>query len=956
MTEESQAKDYKSTLFLPKTDFPMKGNLPNKEPAWIERWERLDIYSRLREDSRGREKFILHDGPPYANGNIHMGHAMNKTLKDVIVRSQQMLGKDAPYVPGWDCHGLPIEWMIEKKYKKAGKNKDEVDPIEFRQECRDFAAKWVGVQREEFKRLGIFGDWDKPYLTMNFDSEAQIVRELLKFLMNGKLYRGSKPIMWSVVEKTALAEAEIEYQDHTSHMIDVAFPIAHTERADLMGAKVVIWTTTPWTIPANRAICYGSEIDYILIEPTDLAEDSRVEKGVHLVVAETLLGEFTGRAGISGHKVLDQFKGKALQGTICHHPFHGKGYDYDVPMLPGDHVTIEAGTGFVHTAPSHGEDDYNVGLEFGLEVPFTVDDAGLYFDHMPIFAGQHVYKVHDMVCEELESSNSLMARDTIVHSYPHSWRSKAPLIYRNTSQWFISMDQKDADGISLREKALGEVDKVRWLPATGKNRINAMVADRPDWLISRQRAWGVPITVFVHKETGELLKDDAVNARIADAVEKTGADAWYAGDVQAMLGNDYKAEDYEQVEDILDVWFDSGSTHAFVVEKREELIREAAEDGSAKRSANLYLEGTDQHRGWFQSSLLESCGTRGVAPYDDVLTHGFTLDKNGRKMSKSAGNGIEPQKIIKQYGADILRLWVTSTDYMNDHRIGDDIIKAQTEAYRKIRNTVRFMLGNLNEFSEDEKLPLDQMPELERWVLHRLHELDALNREAIENYDYNRIYKALYNFCTVDLSAFYFDIRKDCLYCDAHTSIRRRAARTVLDQVFNVLTKMLAPILVFTAEEIWQSRYPDEKDSVHLQTFDSLPSDWVDQALADKWNKVRDLRKVVTGALEVDRREKTIGSSLQGQVKVYVGDASYIEALDGVDLAEICITSKADICQENAPEGAFSLEDVSDVAVMSKLAEGKKCERCWQITEDVGQVSGHEDICGRCAEAVEGQT
>jgi len=955
MTDNSQDKDYKSTISLPKTDFPMKGNLPSREPAWIEHWESLDIYKRLREDSKGREKFILHDGPPYANGNIHMGHAMNKTLKDVIVRSQQMLGKDAPYVPGWDCHGLPIEWMIEKKYKKAGKNKDEVDAIEFRQECRDFASKWVGVQAEEFKRLGIFGDWDRPYLTMNFDSEAQIVRELQKFLMNGKLYRGSKPIMWSVIEKTALAEAEIEYKDHTSHMIDVAFPITHTERADLMGAKIVIWTTTPWTIPANRAICYGNDIDYVLIKPVELEENSRVEQGDHLVVAQSLLAEFSSRAGISSHEILDQFKGNALQNTLCHHPFHGKGYDYDVPMLPGDHVTIEAGTGFVHTAPSHGEDDYNIGLEFGLEVPFTVDDAGLYFDHMPIFAGQHVYKVHDMICEELEKSNSLMARDTIVHSYPHSWRSKAPLIYRNTAQWFISMDEKDQDGTSLREKALKEIDTVRWLPATGKNRINAMVADRPDWLISRQRAWGVPITVFVHKETGELLKDADVNERIAVAVEKSGADAWYAGDVQALLGDQYQAEDYEQVQDILDVWFDSGSTHAFVVEKREELHREAAEDGSAKRSANLYLEGTDQHRGWFQSSLLESCGTRGVAPYDDVLTHGFTLDKDGRKMSKSLGNGIEPQKIIKQYGADILRLWVTSTDYMNDHRIGDDIIKAQTEAYRKIRNTMRFMLGNLNDFSEDEKLPLDEMPELERWVLHRLHELDALNREAIGNYNYNRIYTALYNFCTVDLSAFYFDIRKDCLYCDAHSSIRRRATRTVLDQIFNILTKMLAPILVFTAEEIWQSRYPDEKDSVHLKTFDIVPDAWSDQPLADKWSKVRALRKVVTGALEVDRREKKIGSSLQGQVKVYVGDASYIDALDGLDLAEICITSKAVLSEEKAPQGAFKIDDVADVAVVSMIAEGGKCERCWQITEDVGTIADHEGLCGRCAEAVEGQ-
>lgn len=936
-------KDYRDTIFLPKTDFPMKGNLPNREPEWLERWNDMDIYGKIRKSAEGRERYILHDGPPYANGDIHMGHAMNKILKDIIVRTQQMLGKDAPYVPGWDCHGLPIEWMIEKKYKNAGKNKDEVDPIEFRKECRAFAEKWVGVQRDEFKRLGIFGDWENPYLTMDFASEAQIVRELLKFLMNGGLYRGSKSIMWSVVEKTALAEAEVEYMDHTSHMIDIGFNVVKSNIDAIIGAKVVIWTTTPWTMPGNRGIAYGKEFDYSLIEVSEVSENSRVKVGEKLVLAKALLEEFFGRAGITGHSELASFKGSDIESTICHHPWHGQGYDYDVPVVEGFHVTTDAGTGFVHIAPSHGQEDFEVGQQFGLETPFTVDEGGLYYDNIPMFAGEHVYKVHDHVCEEMANVGALLARDKIVHSYPHSWRSKAPLIFRNTPQWFISMDEND-----LREKALKAVDSVRWVPENSKNRINSMVADRPDWLVSRQRAWGVPITVFVHKSTNELLMDEAVNERIAAAVEQTGADAWYTTGAQELLGDQYNADDYEQVTDILDVWFDSGCTHAFVVEKRDDLSR-----GEGKRSANLYLEGTDQHRGWFQSSLLESCGTRGDAPYDQVLTHGFTVDKDGRKMSKSLGNGVDPLKIIKQYGADILRLWVTSTDYFNEHRIGDDIVKNQAEAYRKIRNTMRFMIGNLAEFDDAEILPFEELPELERWVLHRLTEVDEKVRSGFDDYNYHRVYNALYNFCSVDLSAFYFDIRKDVLYCDAKMTDRRRAARTVLDEVFKTVTKWFAPILVFTAEEIWQSRFPSEDDSVHLKTFHDIPASWRDDALGAKWEKIRTLRKVVTGALEIERREKRIGSSLQATAHVYVADQGYIDAFDGIDLAELTITSAAKMTMEAAPEGAFTMDDSPGIAVISNLSDGEKCERCWQVLPEVGTIAGHDDICQRCADAVE---
>ncbi|MBL4602793.1 MAG: isoleucine--tRNA ligase [Emcibacteraceae bacterium] len=936
-------KDYRDTIFLPKTDFPMKGNLPNREPEWMDRWNDMDIYSKIRESGAGRTRYILHDGPPYANGDIHTGHAMNKILKDIIVRTQQMLGKDAPYVPGWDCHGLPIEWMIEKKYKKAGKNKDEVDPVEFRAECRSFAKKWVGVQKEQFKRLGIFGDWEKPYLTMNFDSEAQIVRELLKFLMNGGLYRGSKSIMWSVIEKTALAEAEIEYKDHTSHMIDIGFNVVKSNIKEIVGSKIVIWTTTPWTMPGNRGIAYGKDFDYVLINVTEVDENSLVKVGEKIVLAKALKTEFFGRTGIIAHDEIICVKGADIEGTVCHHPWHGQGYDFDVPVVEGFHVTTDAGTGFVHIAPSHGQEDFEVGQQFGLETPFTVDEAGLYYENIPMFAGEHVYKVHDHICEEMEKVGALLARDTIVHSYPHSWRSKAPLIFRNTPQWFISMETND-----LRKNAIKEIDSVRWIPEKSKNRMSAMVTDRPDWLVSRQRAWGVPITVFVHKGTNELLKDEDVNTRIADAIEESGADAWYTADPQQLLGTKYKADDYEQVTDILDVWFDSGSTHAFVIEKRDDLSR-----GEGKRSADLYLEGTDQHRGWFQSSLLESCGTRGEAPYDQVLTHGFTLDKDGKKMSKSLGNGIDPLKIVKQYGADILRLWVTSTDYFSEHRIGDEIIKNQAESYRKIRNTMRFLIGNLADFDEKEILPYAEMPELERWILHRLTEVDEAVRSGFDDYNYHRVYNALYNFCAMDLSAFYFDIRKDALYCDGKMTIRRRAARTVLDEVFKIVTKWFAPILVFTAEEIWQTRFPSDDGSVHLETFSDIPTEWKDVALGEKWEKIRTLRKVVTGALEVERREKRIGSSLQATVDVYVKDQSFVDAFEGIDLAEVSITSAAKMTMNDAPEGAFSLDDTAGVSVVSTLSDGGKCERCWQVLAEVGKIEGHEDICERCVDAVE---
>ncbi len=911
-------RDYRDTICLPKTDFPMRASLPVREPEWLARWNSQDLYKMLREDAKGREKFTYHDGPPYANGDIHMGHAMQKTLKDIVCRTQQMQGKDTAFIPGWDCHGLPIEWKIEEKYRKKKKNKDDVDPVEFRQECREFAAHWIEVQKEQFKRLGIIADWDNPYTTMAFDAEATIVEELLKFSSSGALYRGSKPVMWSPVEKTALAEAEIEYHDHTSTQIDVAFDVVKTKCDSIKGAKIVIWTTTPWTIPANRAICYGNDINYIVVD----------FNGGKLVIAEALKADFMARVGVEELSVVAALKGSELVGTICAHPWRGHshasgGYDFDVPLLAGDHVTIEAGTGFVHTAPGHGDDDYKVGhLQYGIPVPQTVDGSGCYYETVPLVAGKHVYKVADDICELL--GDALLASSTLVHSYPHSWRSKAPLIFRNTPQWFISMEKT-----GLRDTALNAIrNEVNWFPARSQNRIEAMVRDRPDWVISRQRAWGVPITIFVHKGTDEILVDANVNARIVKAVRDSGADAWMIVSAQDFLGDAYDADDYEQVTDILDVWFDSGCTHAFVTEKREEL----------NAPADLYIEGTDQHRGWFQSSLLESCGTRGHAPYKNVLTHGFVQDKNGRKMSKSLGNVVSPQIIIEQYGADILRLWVVSTDYTDDVRIGDEIMKGAADAYRKIRNTMRFMLGNLNDLDKAERLEVSEMPELEQYMLHRLHALNGRIRKHMATFDLNPVFQDLYQFCIQDLSAFYFDIRKDSLYCDAKFDVRRRAARTVLDELFTCMTTWFAPILAFTSEEIWLSRHGDDAKSIHLQQFPTIPAEWSKPELDDKWLKIKEVRNSVTAAIEPYRQDKTIGSSLQASVVVHVPDQAYIDAVEGMDLKEIFITSGAQIVISG-----------NGIEVLVSVADGEKCDRCWMI---LPEVSDNGDLCNRCDDAV----
>jgi len=927
---------YKETVFLPKTLFPMKAGLPEREPELLEHWEMMGLYHRLREQSKGREIFLLHDGPPYANGHLHIGHALNKILKDIVNRFAQMQGKDARYVPGWDCHGLPIEWKIEEKYRSDGKDKDAVPLSDFREECREFARHWIDVQRDEFLRLGVLGDWTNPYTTITFDAEAKIVEELGKFLMNGGLYKGKKPVLWSVVEKTALAEAEVEYRDHTSTQIYVRFPITQAPGADIEGANVVIWTTTPWTIPGNRAVAYGEAIDYILIEVTDTAEKSFARIGEKLLIAEALLETSLKDVGVIAHKVLSRLKGKALAESSLRHPLFDQGYDFEVPLLHGEHVTLEQGSGFVHTAPGHGDEDFTLGQRHGLEIPEMLADDGRFYDHVPLFAGQHVFKADPKVVKALQKAGNLLWAGNMTHAYPHSWRSKAPLIFRTTPQWFISMETND-----LRKKALDAIETTRWIPKQARNRMFAMVSERPDWCVSRQRAWGIPITVFVNKKTNEPLRDTKVMERIVQAISEEGSDTWFTSPPERFLENDYSSDDFEAVYEILDVWFESGATHAFVLEPREDL----------SSPASLYLEGSDQHRGWFQSSLLESCGTRGRAPFKAVLTHGFVLGEDGHKMSKSLGNVVSPQNVVDKYGADILRLWVGTSDYTEDLRIGPEILKHQIDIYRRFRNTLRYLLGSLKDFDEAERTEVADMPELERWVYNRLWELDHEVRKRAVDYDYTGITIALHNFCAVELSAFYFDIRKDSIYCDAAESLRRRSARTTMDDLFCFLTAWLAPVLCFTAEEAWLTRFSEVNESIHLRLFPDVSESWRDDVLSVKWEKIRALRRVVTGALEIERAEKRIGSSLEAAPRVFA-EAEYITAIKDVDLAELFITSSAKLEEGPPPEDGFQLPEYPEITVFPGAAKGKKCERCWRVLEEVGTVASYNDLCRRCAEVV----
>ena len=996
MTEKpkSDAPDYSKTLYLPQTDFPMRAGLPQREPDFLARWNEIGLYERLREQSTGRPKFVLHDGPPYANGNIHIGHALNKILKDLVTKSQQMLGFDSNYVPGWDCHGLPIEWKIEERYRAKGLDKDQVPVNEFRRECREFAQGWIDVQGAEFQRLGVVGDFDNPYTTMAYHAEARIAGELMKFAMSDQLYRGSKPVMWSVVERTALAEAEVEYQDYESDTIWVKFPVkldtslgadaaprtamddfledlagdlnvtreTPAGGSDLSDASVVIWTTTPWTIPGNRAVSYSQRVAYGLYRITEAENDFGPRPGEKLIFADALAEDCAQKAKL-GLERLRGVSADELSALVLSHPLagFGGGYLFDVPLLAGDHVTDDAGTGFVHTAPGHGREDFDVWMDSAKElrergidaaIPFTVDDAGFLTRDAPGFGpdreGGAARVIDDSgkkgdankaVIDALIAANRLFARGRLKHQYPHSWRSKKPVIFRNTPQWFVHMDKELGDGSTLRTRALKAIDETRFVPAAGQTRLRAMIEERPDWVLSRQRAWGVPICVFADAD-GKVLKDEAVNARILEAFEAEGADAWFADGARERFLGSRANEPWTMVTDILDVWFDSGSTHTFTLEDRPDM----------KWPADVYLEGSDQHRGWFHSSLLESCGTRGRAPYDTVVTHGFTMDEDGRKMSKSLGNTVVPQDVMKQSGADILRLWVMTTDYWEDQRLGKNVLQTNIDAYRKLRNTIRWMLGTLAH-DEGEDVPPAELPELERLMLHRLAELDELVRKGYDAFDFKRIAKALIDFTVVELSAFYFDIRKDALYCEAPSSVKRKAAIMVVRHLFACVVKWLAPMLPFTTEEAWLDRHP-EAQSIHLEQFETVPASWRDEQLAEKWRKVRQVRRVITGALEIERAKKAIGASLEAAPTAYIADPALAEAVRGLDLAEICITSGIAVVEGEAPQEAFRLDEVAGVGVVPGLAGGRKCARSWRFTDDVGSDPAFPDVSARDAAAL----
>ena len=950
----AQTPDYRATLFLPATDFPMKAGLPEAEPKWLARWAEMDLYGKLRARAKGLPLFVLHDGPIYANGDIHSGTGLNHILKDFVVRSQGMLGKDAPYVPGWDCHGLPIEWKVEEKFRAEGRAKDDIPKDVLRTECRKFAGHWLNIQREQIKRLGQIGDFEHPYTTMNFKAEAVIAREAMKFVENGLLYRGFRPVMWSPVEKTALADAEVEYHEKQSPTIYVKFPLVKSS-PELAHTFIVIWTTTPWTIPGNRAIAYSPEISYGLYEVADATDGSLARPSEHLLLADTLAEQVAKHAKMMLSRVRT-VPADELKALVAAHPLRSLGYDFEVPVLPAGFVTADTGTGFVHNAPGHGEDDFELMLSLDRDYPAKNPDAfslvqpdGSYAPHVPAFAGKRILTpegkdgdANGAVIKELIAHGKLLAKGSLRHSYPHSWRSKAPVIFRATPQWFVAIDKPFHDGKTLRELALKAIGETRWYPPRGANRIGSMVEGRPDWVLSRQRAWGVPLAIFVEKKTGQVLNDAAVFKRIEQAFEAEGADAWFISPPSRFLGEGRNPDDFEQVTDILDVWFDSGSTHVFVVEQPIDANWPRAE------RADLYLEGSDQHRGWFQSSLLESVGTTGHAPYKGVLTHGFVLDKDGRKMSKSLGNTLAPQVIAEKNGAEILRLWAASSDFTEDLRIGEDIIKANVEAYRRLRNTIRFMLANLSGFDEKERIDFAQMPELERFMLARLAEMDGIVRKAYENFDFGLVNSTLFNFCTNDLSAFYFDIRKDALYCDAASSARRRATRTVTDEIFRRIVTWFAPILCFTMEEAWTLRFGMDQ-SVHLQDFFPAPAQWTNAELIKKWTRVRELRRVVTGALELARADKTIGSSLEAAPVLVVSEASDKALFDSIDLAEIAITSVASVEVAASLDGLYMVPEIKGAAARFVKASGDKCARCWRVLEET-RADTH--LCNRCTDAV----
>ena len=923
--------NYKDTLFLPETDFSMKANLPTNEPKILEKWKKEKLYEKLRNKSKKNKKFTLHDGPPYANGHLHMGHALNKILKDIIVRSKQMQGLDAAFVPGWDCHGLPIEWEVEQELRKKGDDKKKISIKEFRNKCRTFAEHWIQVQKEEFERFGVLGDWENYYSTMSYKAEAQIIREIGKFLLNGSLYKGSRPVMWSVVEKTALADAEIEYKDRSDNAIYVLFPIDKTNLKieDKKNVNILIWTTTPWTIPGNRALAFNKSFSYSLVK-----ENS---SDTHFIIASKLIDKLKNDTELKIEKISD-FKGGELEKTICKHPLNDFGYKFKVPLLAADFVTKKEGTGIVHIAPGHGLDDFNLAKQNNIDVPNTINESGIYYEEVPLLKGMHVFKADDKVIELLEKNKKLLYKKNIFHSYPHSWRSKKPLIYRNTTQWFISLEKEN-----LRKKAIKALKNIDFFPKKGKNRITSMIEDRPDWCISRQRFWGVPLPIFINKKTNEPLIDKNVIENIAKIFEKKGSDSWFELDPSEFLGKKYNKNDFIQVKDVIEVWFDSGSSHTYVLEDRKDL----------KWPADLYLEGSDQHRGWFHSSLLESCGTRNKAPFKSILSHGFVVDGKGKKMSKSEGNVISPNEIINKYGTDVLRLWTVASDYFEDIKVDENIIKSQVDSYRRIRNTLRFLIGNLKGFEDKEKTDYTNLPEIEKYILFRIFEIDGIIESSIKENNYHKLYRELLIFCSNDLSSLYFDIRKDCLYCDDKSNPKRKSCRSTLKIIFDFLTAWFAPILCFTTEEAWLSDNFNQKESVHLRTYPKPDKKWGDKYIGEKWKEILKIRKEVTGHIEVEREEKNIGSSLDASVEIRVSKKSK-DYLEDVNLNDLFIVSSAKIVDKFTPiqarnhviEESYREFEGSLAQVSVWPAIGSKCERCWVISREVNDKQ--KNLCNRC--------
>lgn len=926
MSEE--IKKLKNTIFLPKTSFPMQGNLAKNDPIMVQYWQDINLYKELRKKSQNKKKFILHFGPPYANGPIHMGHALTGILKDTINKCYQMMGYDAPLVLGWDCHGLPIEWKIEESYIKAGKKREEVPVAEFMSKCREYAAKWRDTQKEGFKNLGMIFDYDNPYYTMDKSSEATICEEFFKIVKNGYVHRDRKPVMWSVVEKTALAEAELEYHDKTSDAIYVKYPIIKTETELLENANAVIWTTTPWTIPASLAIAYNPEFDYVLIEYNN----------ERLLIGQCRLESFIKENNINDYKIIDEIKGNELDGTICNHPLNNLGFKQEIRLLPADYVTDDTGTGLVHTAPGHGLDDFYLGKKYGLSTETTVNENGTLVDTLPYFKGEHVFKVNPKVIDELQKAGNLVSTSKIVHSYPHSWRSKSPLIFRTTTQWFISIDP-------IRQKLLDEIRNTDWYPSSFINRIYSMVEKRPDWCISRQRIWGVPIALFINKNTNEVLVDDDVFNKVLETFRTEGIEAWHTKPISFFLGDKYNPDDFTKVNDTIEVWFDSGCSHKYVLDNRPELTW----------PADLYFEGSDQHRGWFQSSLVESVLTFGKAPYKKVATNGFLLDKDGRKMSKSLGNVIAPTDITKKFGADVLRLWCINGDYSEDMRIGEEIITRNQDVYRRFRNTLRYLLGVLSDYNPNDEVKYDELPLLEKFILNRLYNNNVLLRDSINNFDLQKFYTELHTFCANDLSAFYFDIRKDTIYCDSKDNIIRKSSLTVMNHLFMCLVHWLAPVLSFTSEEAWQA-YPlnTSKESIHLQEFQNIPEIWKNDDIEEQGQFLQSIRKVINGAIEVERLAKTIGSSLEANLLVYTNDNEVYKKLNKINIQELAIVSSAKCILAQAPY-PVTINDDLHIGVIVKKSECNKCDRCWKFLNDVKEYNneyGNIKLCDRCNEIV----